>query len=135
MLFNNNMIYLEKGKTNNIILTLSEKAQLYSPNYLFVFTSRVTNNVIKFIILGTADLSIDKTRFNSFNIITNNYFSNELKGEWAYTIYEQASTTNLNIKYTTSLIEEGQMILSDTSSTFNFNTYVNQSNNFIVRNI
>jgi hypothetical protein len=128
------MIYLAKGDTNQIIVTLSEKAQLLSPNYLFVFKSRSTNEVIKFIKLVGSDLSINQTRFNTFTIATDTYFGSKLKGEWTYTIYEQASITNLDIDFTTSLIEEGQMTLSD-DNVFTFNSYNNQSNTFIVRNI
>jgi len=128
------MIYLEKGNTNQIVITLAEKAQLLSPNYLFVFKSRSTNEIIKFIILGTADLSPNEPRYNTFSIVTDTYFGNELKGEWTYTVYEQASTTNLDTNYTTSLIEEGQMTLSD-DNIFSFNSYNSQANTFIVREI
>jgi len=128
------MIYLEKGKSSTIVLTLSEKAQLYSPNYLFVFKSRSTNEVIKFIKLVGSDESPNEDRFNTFTIATNTYFANSLKGEWSYSVYEQASTSNLDTNKTTSLIEEGQMILSD-SNVFSFSSYNNQANTFIVRNI
>jgi len=128
------MIYLEKGKSSTIVLTLSEKAQLYSPNYLFVFKSRSTNEVIKFIKLIGSDESPNEDRFNTFTISTNTYFANSLKGEWSYSVYEQASTSNLDTSKTTSLIEEGQMILSD-GNLFSFSSYNSQANTFIVRNI
>lgn len=134
MLFSCKMIYLEKGQSSQIVLTLSEKAQLYSPNYLFVFKSRSTNETIKFIKLVGSDESPNESRFNTFTIVTDTYFANSLKGEWTYSIYEQASTTNLDTRYTTSLIEEGQMILSD-GNVFTYTNYNSQSNTFIVRNI
>lgn len=80
------------------------------------------------------DISNGKSRFNEFAIITNNYFANELPGEWTYTIYEQASTTNLDITKTTSLIEQGQMILKKPSS-FSFNTYAQVNKTYKVRDI
>jgi hypothetical protein len=128
------MIYLEKGKSSTIVLTLSEKAQLNSPNYLFVFKSRSTNETIKFIKLVGTDESPNQSRFNTFTIVTNTYFANSLKGDWSYSVYEQASTSNLDISKTTSLIEEGQMILSD-GNVFSFSSYNSQANTFIVRNI
>ena len=134
MLFINKMIYLTKGQTDSIIITLSEMAQLLSPNYLLVFKSKTSNQTVKFILLLNTDISNGKSRFNEFAIITNNYFANELPGEWTYTIYEQASTTNLDITKTTSLIEQGQMILKKPSS-FSFNTYAQVNKTYKVRDI
>ena len=51
------MIHLIKGQVNKIILTLSEKATLTSPNWLFYFKSRNTNETVAFVILNSADLS------------------------------------------------------------------------------
>ena len=128
------MIHLIKGQVNKIILTLSEKATLTSPNYLFYFKSRNTNETVAFVILNNADLSAYKERFNAFNITVSSYFATKLPGEWTYQIYEQTSSSNLIPSQATSLLESGQASLSDTSQ-FSFTTYSNQTNTYKVRDI
>lgn len=128
------MIHLIKGQTNSVVLTLSEKCTLSSPNYLWVCKSRNTNETISFVILGSADVSSYKTRFNKFNIVTSNYFASSTNGEWTYMIYEQTSTSNLNPSLATGLVETGQFSLND-SSEFSFNTYNSANNTYKVRDI
>ena len=134
MLFIFKMIYLTKGQTDKIIITLSEMAQLLSPNYLLIFKSKSSNQTVKFILLLNTDISNGKSRYNEFDIVTNTYFADQLPGEWTYTIYEQASTTNLDITKTTSLIEQGQMVLKK-PSTFTFTTYTQINNTYKVRDL
>lgn len=128
------MIYLQKGQTNKVVLTLSEKATLTNPNWLFVFKSRISNEIIKFVILGSSDLSSYKERFNSFNIVTNTYFNSKTSGEWSYTIYEQTSTSNVNPALATGIVEQGQMNLKDATD-FNYTSYNNAPNTYKVRDI
>ena len=128
------MIHLIKGQVNKIILTLSEKATLTSPNWLFYFKSRNTNETVAFVILNNADLSTYQERFNAFNITVSSYFANKLPGEWSYQIYEQTSTSNLIPSQATSMVESGQATLNDTSQ-FSFTTYSNQTNTYKVRDI
>jgi hypothetical protein len=125
------MIYLTKGATSQIILTLKEKQTLLAPNYLFVFTHRGSNIEVKFVILNAADTSAFKDRFNQFSIVTNTYFGSQDSGEWEYQIYEQTSTTNTNPANATGLVETGIMRLSESTS---FTYTKHQPNNtFIVR--
>jgi hypothetical protein len=125
------MIYLTKGATSQIILTLKEKQTLSAPNYLFVFTHRGSNIEVKFVILNAADTSAFKDRFNQFSIVTNTYFGTQDSGEWEYQIYEQTSTTNTNSANATGLIETGIMRLNESTS---FTYTKHQPNNtFIVR--
>jgi hypothetical protein len=128
------MIHLIKGQVNKIILTLSEKATLTSPNYLFYFKSRNTNETVAFVILNSADLSTYQERFNAFNITVSSYFATKLPGEWSYQIYEQVSSSNLIPSQATSMVESGQATLNDTSQ-FSFTTYSNQTNTYKVRDI
>jgi hypothetical protein len=112
------MIHLTKGQTNTIILTLTEKQLLITPNYLFVFTNRSSNNVIKFVVLNTADLSLFKDRYNEFSIVTNSSFSSALEGQYTYEVYEQASSSNTNPTGLNKL-ETGIMWLSGSTLTYN----------------
>jgi hypothetical protein len=125
------MVYLTKGATSQIILTLKEKQTLSAPNYLFVFTHRGSNVEVKFVLLNNQDTSAYKDRFNQFSIVTNTYFANYDSGEWEYEIYEQTSTTNTDPTLATGLLETGIMRLND-STTFAFTKY-QTTNTFIVR--
>jgi hypothetical protein len=111
------VIRLTKGQTQNIILTLTEKQTLTSPNYLFIFENRSTNTEIKFIKLNATDTSAYKDRFNQFSIVVNTYFNTALNGQYTYTIYEQASTSNLN-PTGLNMLESGIMELSGTTISY-----------------
>jgi hypothetical protein len=128
------MIHFIKGQTTKVVVTLKEKQTLSAPNYLFYFTSRATDNTRAFVILNNADLSNYKDRFNAFNIVTNSYFSNYDSGEYTYAIYEQTSSSNLNPALATNLLEVGQMSLKNATE-FEFTTYNQTNNTFIVRDI
>jgi hypothetical protein len=111
------VIRLIKGQTQNIILTLTEKQLLTSPNYLFIFENRSTNTEIKFVRLNNTDISSYKERYNEFTIVVNSFFNTALNGQYTYTIYEQASTSNLN-PTGLNLLESGIMELSGTTISF-----------------
>lgn len=128
------MLHLTKGQTDNIVVTLTEKATLTNPNWLFIFESRLTNETISFVILGSTDLSAYKERFNSFNLVVNTYFANKTSGEYTYSIYEQASSSNTNPALATGLVEVGQMNLKDATD-FSFTSYTNTTNTYKVRDI
>jgi hypothetical protein len=125
------MIYLRKGHTDEVIVTLTEKQTLPAPNYLFHFKQRTSNDIVAFVLLNAADVSEHKDRYNKFSINGVTHFANELAGEWEYKIYEQTSPTNVLPLQATSLLETGIMRLSDTDS-FNFTEYTT-NNTFIVR--
>jgi len=125
------MIYIRKGHTDQVIVTLTEKQTLSVPNYLFYFKQRSSNDVVAFVILNAADLSQYKDRYNKFSINGVTHFSSKLAGEWEYMIYEQSSTTNVNPALATGLLETGIMRLSDTDS-FSFTEY-STNNTYIVR--
>ena len=111
------MIRLNKGQTQNIILTLTEKQLLTSPNYLFIFENRSTNTDIKFVRLNNTDISAYKERYNEFTIVVNSFFNTALNGQYTYTIYEQTSTTNTD-PTGLNLLETGIMELTGTTISF-----------------
>ena len=111
------MIHLTKGQTNSIILTLTEKQLLSNPNYLFVFTNRSSTLQVKFVQLNAADISLYKDRYNEFNIVTNTYFGSSLNGQYVYSIYEQASTSNTN-PAGLNLLETGILELDGTGISY-----------------
>jgi hypothetical protein len=114
------MIRLIKGQTQSIILTLTEKQLLTSPNYLFVFTNRSANTEIKFVKLNNTDVSQYKDRYNEFSFVTNTNFATALNGQYDYEIYEQVSTSNTNAAGL-NMIESGIMEL--VGAPFEFTEY------------
>ena len=112
------MIHLTKSETNTIVMTLTEKQLLTNPNYLFVFTNRSSNNVIKFVVLNASDTSLYKDRYNEFSIVTNTNFASALEGQYIYEVYEQVSSSNLNITGLNKL-ETGIMWLSGSTLSYN----------------
>lgn len=111
----------------NIIMTLTESVTLTAPNYLFVFTSVLTKNVVAFVKLNGDDLSAFKQRYNEFNLNPSVLFAGQNPGEWHYGVYEQASTTSLDPTGLNNL-EYGKLMLDkavdyaptkyDTATTF-----------------
>ena len=111
------MIQLTKGQTQFIYLTLTEKQLLQSPNYLFVFTNRSSNQQVKFVKLNNTDVSQYKDRYNKFSIVVNDYFGSSLNGQWDYQVYEQTSPTNTN-PAGLNLLESGIMMLNQSATIF-----------------
>lgn len=111
------MIQLTRGQTQFIYLTLTEKQLLQSPNYLFVFTNRSSNQQVKFVKLNNTDVSQYKDRYNKFSIVVNDYFGSSLNGQWDYQVYEQASPTNTN-PAGLNLLESGIMMLNQSATIF-----------------
>lgn len=134
MLFINKMLHLTKGNIDTIVVTLTEKCTLPAPNYLWVCTSRSTKEVVKFILLGSNDLTNASYRYNKFLFTTNSAFSTATNGEWSYIVYEQTSSNNLDPTLATGIVEKGQLTVND-SSQFAFKTYTNVNNTYKVRDI
>jgi hypothetical protein len=111
------MIQLTKGATEFIYLTLTEKETIPTPNYLFVFKNRSTNNEVKFVLLYAADVSIYKERYNKFSIKVDKYFSSKPRGQYSYSVYQQTSTSNTDIAGLT-LLESGVMWLNETENVY-----------------
>jgi hypothetical protein len=122
------MIVLTKGETKNIYFTGSESALLINPYFLFVFTNRITQEVVKFVVTNTSTT----LRFDTFSLNVDSKFSSSETGMWTYQIYEQASSTNTN---PTGLnqVEDGYMYLNS-AIVFEPTTYNEQSNTFITYN-
>lgn len=114
------MIYIEKGKTNNIVLTLSETSKLTTPNFLFIFLNEY-NLEAQSITFSTPDISSYTNRYNQFIIVESATGSSTggynvplklVSGQYKYTVYE-GLTASLDINNTTGvIIEEGRMVVS-----------------------
>jgi len=107
------MILINQDTTNTVILTLTEKTTISSPTYLFEFVNDITRSAKRFIAI---DISAYTDRYNEFvitetaseNLYTGNIDLNE-KGFYSYRIFQQASTTNLDVTLTGALVETGKV--------------------------
>lgn len=111
------MILLNQNTTNNVYLTLSESVTLTgSPVYfLFNFTNETTKDEVNFI---ANNVSSNIVRYDKFEITltastapnidyTNGVISLDPYGKWNYKVYEQLSSTNLNVENANGIIEYG----------------------------
>jgi hypothetical protein len=113
-----------------VILTLSEKTTISNPNYLFEFEDNQSKDLLYFI---CEDVSNFKYRFNKF-VITETATPDNLLGEvelvndgqYAYTIREQVSSTNLDPLLSGDIVETGKVQVRTTSEVIP--TYESDSN-------
>ncbi len=101
------MIIINKEQTNDVILTLEEKRTLSSPTFLFRFINDQLKTSKTFIVTDTSGFV---RRFNRFSIeetasedLTDGKVSLS-KGFYVYEIYEQNSTTNLDLNKVDNLV-------------------------------
>lgn len=108
------MQIINKNSNNYLIFTLSEKVTLTNPYYLFSFKHQVEMNPINFIAF---DSSLYKERYNKFLItettgtttLTSGIVSLSETGFYEYAIYEQVSSSNLDLNETGNLLEIGMV--------------------------
>ena len=100
------MILINKGELNTFDLTLSEKATLSNPFYLFVFQSDITKDYTRKVI---ADTSTYQRRYNRFEITEGTDITFNPTGFYHYKIYEQTSSTNTDETQSTGLVEVGKL--------------------------
>lgn len=104
LLFNSKMQILTRGQTNTLVFTLTESSTIVRPIYLFEITNKGDINPYCFI---ATDISSYIERYNRFTIqevtgtaTPENKYNGIIKlytnGEYAYRIFEQTSSTNLN---------------------------------------
>ena len=86
------MIVLTKGETQNVYFTGTENCLLTNPYFLFIFTNRVTEDSVSFIITNEST----SDRYDYFSLIVNDQFEDSETGFWTYDIYEQSSPSGLS---------------------------------------
>jgi hypothetical protein len=129
------MQVITKQSNNTLVFTLSEKVTLTAPYYfLFSLKGQTEMNPKNFIV---ADTSIYPNRYNKFLVTetsgTENLTSGVVNlsdaGFYEYAIYEQTSSTNLDIRNTTSLLEIGMIKVN--GSAVITQAYDNQTKTYI----
>jgi hypothetical protein len=126
--FYTTMIHLTKGQTQTIFFNASQNCLLTNPFFLFVFTNRITQEVIKFVATNTSTT----LRYNKFALVTNSRFQTSEEGLWTYNVYEQASNSNTNITGLKN-VENGYAYLHPATA-FAPSEYNEQSNTFVTYN-
>ena len=128
------MQIINKGQNNFLVFTLTEKVTLNNPYYLFSFKHQVLMSTVNFI---ASDVSGFPTRYNKFLItettgtvnLTSGVVSLPETGFYEYAIYEQTSSSNLDISNTTGLLEIGMVKVE--SNLPIYREYDNQSKTII----
>ena len=128
------MQIINKGQNNFLVFTLSEKVTLTNPYYLFSFKHQVLMSSVNFI---ASDVSGFPTRYNKFLItettgtvnLTSGVVSLPETGFYEYAIYEQTSSSNLDISNATGLLEIGMVKVE--SNLPIYREYDNQSKTII----
>lgn len=117
------MQIINKGQANNLVFTLFELTTISNPTYLLEVENKQTKS--KAYCILTNELTLEITRYNEF-VVTETTSPNPLlsqislsEGDHLYTVYEQASTTNLD---PTGLTAVEQMELQVKYSSANTNT-------------
>lgn len=114
---------INKNNSNVIVVTLFEKTTITNPTYLWEFKNVESGNKYYCI---CAELSTELLRYNEFIIIETGTvapvpLSGQLKlpiGDYEYTVYQQASTTNLNPTGLT-IVEVGDATCFDSTTNTN----------------
>jgi hypothetical protein len=114
------MIYIEKTKINNFVLTLSESSRISNPNFLFVFENEFIIDSTP-IIWSQVDSSSYTNRYNQFQLVesaigsTTGGTANALSlrsGQYSYKVYESTTPTLIVSGTTGRIIETGRMIVT-----------------------
>src|SRR5688500_2665083 len=105
-----------------LILTLTEKVSITDPYYLVVFTHVLTKQRVALVKSDADDESGFKSRYNKFTINPSVVFDEKPHGEWHYKVYEQESSTNIDVDDTGGEIECGKMLLVSADE-FEFDKY------------
>lgn len=100
------MLYITRGDTTRVAVTLYEKQTLTSPYWLWRFVSDSTNEEVSAVI---AEVSNNyKQRSNMFDI-TEGTTVTLPEGIYTYYIYEQSNNTNTDYRLATTCCEIGQI--------------------------
>jgi hypothetical protein len=118
------MIYLYKGQSNTVVLTLNEKATNTSYDVLFEFINETTGSTKLFTAQDTSSVE----RYNEFVITesdTENLYNGTVKlesGQWKYTVYEMplASPNSITKSDNVGTLEIGRVTIYQTVSTTTF---------------
>lgn len=110
------MVYINKGESNDIVLTLTESSTITDPVYLFKFQWETdVNDVEPLYWIGT-DVSTYDYRYNQFELIEGTDVTFRI-GQYVYEVYEDTTGSTPTDETGLELVEEGRMVVSGTATT------------------
>jgi len=121
------MINLTLGQTENIYFTGTEKCTLTNPYFLFIFTNRITGEVVKWMATNTSTTA----RYDKASMVVNTYFISSTTEFWDYEVREKASISDMTIAGT--IVESGYMKLNPATA-FSPTEYADNDNTFVTYN-
>lgn len=117
------MITINKGQSNKVVVTLTEKCTLTNPLFIFVFTNDTTSDEVTF---TADDTSNSKIRFNEFTIVEsdtpdvyNGIISLNPQGDWSYKVYETENVSPIDLNDKITMVEEGKVKVIGTNEVQN----------------
>lgn len=114
------MITINKGASNTMYVTATEKVTITNPFFLISFKHMVSGGIRTFLV---SDTSTHTERYNEFTFTEGATTQKTLPvGEYEYTIYAQTSSNNTNPALANEVVEEGIAVVKDTENTFAVNT-------------
>jgi hypothetical protein len=126
------MMYLKLGTVVDVLLPLKDSETLASPDYLFRFVQRTTNDEIAFVKTSAQDTSAYPDRYRKFSFDVDQLFCGMI-GEYYYYVYEQMSSSNLDYTAAGSLLTFGVASLVEADGDTYEVTHYNTDNTFITR--
>lgn len=110
------MIYINKGTTNDFVLTLTESATISDPVFLFKFQWEMdVNDVTPIYWIGT-DTSAYPYRYNKFELVEGTDATFRI-GQYVYEVYEAPTGSTPTDETGLNQLEEGRMVVNGTGST------------------
>ena len=96
------MVVINRGSSNNFVLTLNEKATLSSPEFLMVLYDKHDRALIKFFLTDTSTVDA----YNEFTLVEG---TDETipEGDYNYKVYEKSNQDDEDIPAESFLLEEG----------------------------
>jgi len=126
------MMYLKLGTIVDVLLSLKDSETLASPDYLFRFIQRTTNEEITFVKTSSQDTSAYPDRYRKFSFDVDQLFCGMI-GEYYYYVYEQMSSSNLDYTAAGNLLTFGVASLVEADGDAYEVTHYNTDNTFITR--
>ena len=125
-------MYLKLGTVVNVLIPLKDAETLASPDYLFRFVQRTTNEEIAFVKTSAQDTSAYPDRYRKFSFDVDQLFCGMI-GEYYYYVYEQMSSSNLDYTAAGNLLTFGVASLVEADGDAYEVTHYNTDNTFITR--
>jgi len=104
---------LNKGVTNNTVVTVGERSQLLNPYYLISFTNKFSTDTT----VCSLHASVSNDRYDLFEITETTNPDNTsgevllMAGEWSYKIYESTTQTLDPNETTGRVLQRGLIIV------------------------